>query len=107
MKRPLLKLLLFLVFSFFAYIVFILYITSGDTKEYEKHCSKYIPILETMYKRTGSYPQNLKVEKSKLDFKYSLQKCGYSIDNDKFMFYFSAGLSVGGYDSKEDRWWHD
>ena len=108
MKKLLLKLLLFLVLLFFTYIVFMLYIISGDTKEYKKQCSKYIPILEKIHKETGSYPKTLEIEQSKLNIPYSLEKCGYVVlKNGEFKFYFSEGISIGGYESKDNIWWED
>jgi hypothetical protein len=109
MKKLLLPLLTFVLFAFFAYAVFIIYITSGDTKNYESICSKYIKPLNN-YKQTHSnYPTLNEAKKLNLHFEYSLEECSYRTNDskDEFNFYVSEGISVAGYDSKENKWWHD
>ena len=107
-KRFLLKLLLTLIAIFFGYILFILYIIGGDTKDYEKACSPYIPVLGQYHQRHGVYPSILERKQSKMDFNLSLEECGYQLlDDGNFSFYFSEGLGVGGYNSANGQWWHD
>jgi hypothetical protein len=110
MKKLLLPLLTFVIFAFFAYIIFILFIISGDTKNYENSCSKYIKPLNDYKQSHNNYPTRDEAKRLNLNFEYSLEECGYNIANDnkdEFHFYVSEGLGVAGYDSTKNKWWHD
>ena len=108
MKKILLYILSLTLAMFFTYVAFILFLIDDNTRDYKEPCSRYIPLLEQIYKKNGNYPASLDEQLIITDYEFSLKECRYQIlKPHEYIFSVTSGFGVAGYNSISGRWWFD